>query len=510
MIRFSAKPPFSEVVSNVVFALLATTPLAVAQSERPAAEALRELEARGGQERGEDYRRSKAKWPDAAKEIDEAILRQDAALKTGGPDADAALKLFSNRAEVKGGPTDLYLLGRLLGMLGRLEEAQSTFESCVRADPFFPWAYYGLGTCHARNERYEDAVRAYRRALDLDPDFDKASEPLAGCLIQLGRVAESEEILKKAIEKGPTQIQALLTLAKLQATRLRYGDAVDNLKKVLAQRPGDDEATRVLGHCYAKAEMWDDAIRTYGEILAKRPDDYQAHKALVRVHLRRGENLLAREHIEAALKTISDPAIPESKELRGLLEELKNRPDVEKRKPGKTPQEWMEILLKSSEPDRCEEAFRILAEAPLERLDDDTLLELHRTFLNALRLKHAPRVRALALRQLIRSPLHDPKDLVKLVALFVDDPDPYVRGMAVYFLGETRTPEAVPHVMKALEDKSDYVFECVHDALFKLTTAYVPARLPPLEDVAARAAVRKSWKDWYEAEIDRYRRFLDK
>ena len=495
---------------RAAWCVVAVAAAAAAQNDRPGADALRELG--GGQRQdGVELERSKAKWPEYEREVDEAVARQDAALKKGGAESDDVVKHYENRAQVRAGALDYYLAGRILGNVGRIEEARARFETAIKLDPFLPWAYHGLATCHAKREKFDDAVVSYKRALELNPDFLRSMEPLAGCLVQVGRIAEAEELLRRIVDRNPQHAQALLTLAKLQLGRLRYGEAVATAKRMLTVAPNDPEGLRVLGYCLRKAEMWDEAIRHYQQMLQREPDDFGANKALGQIHLRRGENRLARERFEAGLKVRGDVASQEVEELRRLVDELKKRPDVEKRNPNqKTPQEWMEILLNSSEPERCEEAARVLLSAPLEQLDDAMYVDIQKTFLNALKLKHAPAVQTLVLRHLARRSIYEPADLINLAALFVDHKDPRVRGMAVWFLGETRAPAAVPVVMGVLNDADPYVFECVHDSLFKLTPAYVSPRLPETVDKDVIKRVGDEWRAWYAENRDRYRRFEPK
>jgi tetratricopeptide (TPR) repeat protein len=504
------RPFAGKTLRAAVVALFAAC-AAAGQNDRPGADALRELDPASKLQGGAELERSRAKWPEYEREIDVGVARQDEALKKGGVEVDDAVKFYENRAQVRGGPADLYLYGRLLGNTGRIEEARAKFEAALRIDAFFPWAYHGLGTCHAKREKYEEAVKAYKQALELSPDFLRSMEPLAGCLVQLGRVPEAEELLKKIVERNPRHPQALLTLAKLQAARIRYGEAIATVKKYLEILPKDAEGRRILGYCLRKGEMWDEAIRLYQDILAENQDDFSAWRAMGEIRLLKGENKLARECFESALKTRGDVGSPEMEELRKFVEELGKRPDVEKKNPNqKTPQQWLEILLNSSEPERCEEAMRVLRSAPPDMLDAELFLEINKGFLKALRLKHAPTVRALVLRHLTAAPLYEPAALINLVSLFVDDPDPRVRAMAVYFLGETRVPDAVPAAMQAIGDADPYVFECAHDALFKLTPALTAPRLPETVDKAVMESTAKAWRDWYEANRDRYRRFEPK
>ncbi|HYC78312.1 MAG TPA: tetratricopeptide repeat protein [Planctomycetota bacterium] len=475
------------------------------ESER-AKNALRELQDE--KPAGAEMERSRARWPEYGREIDEAVKRQDDAVLRGGADADDAVKHYENRAEVRGGVVDLYLAGRILGNTGRVEEAKKLFEKAIQIDPWFPWAYHGLGTCHVRRERFEDAVKAYRRALELDPSFIRAMEPLAVCLIQLERPQEAEDLLRRILERHPENQGALRTLARIHALRHRFGEAIELLRKLLELRPEDDEARRMLAYCYREAERPEDAEKIYLALVKAQPEDRTSLKALAGLKLRQGENHVAADYYRRVLK-LTDPGSPEAESLRKIADDLQNGPAIEKRNPKqKTADEWMDVLLNSVDEQKCLQAVRVLG----ANVDDVPTVEqwtaLQQAFLQALKSKF-PSVKVLALRQVERSPLYRSEELARLAMLFLDrNQDRLVRAQAAETLGELRHPSAVPAIVDALAQTDDpYVFERSFHALVKLAPQLVTIPMPETLDRESMADAARQWKDWYAAHRDRYKRY---
>ena len=59
-------------------------------------------------------------------------------------------------------PPALYLYGRFLGLLERVDDASTRFEAALRLDPYFPWAHHGLGTCFAKRGKYAERPQPTR------------------------------------------------------------------------------------------------------------------------------------------------------------------------------------------------------------------------------------------------------------------------------------------------------------------------------------------------------------
>jgi tetratricopeptide (TPR) repeat protein len=88
---------------------------------------------------------------------------------------------------------------RLLGEVGRSEQAVKLIEEVVALDPLAPgvYGYRALVLYYAR--RYIDAIASARRMLQLAPKRDNGHLRIGNCLILMGRpqeaLAEFEQML---------------------------------------------------------------------------------------------------------------------------------------------------------------------------------------------------------------------------------------------------------------------------------------------------------------------------
>ncbi len=486
----------------IVSWIVATSLTAQSDPSRLREDTLREL---GGPIQGsEDLSRAKQRWPAQNREVEDGIAAQDLARGRGEAELNKSIAFYENRVEVKESGTSLYLLGRALGLAGRVDEARTRFEAALRVDPFLPWAHHGLATCLATSERHEDAAKAYRRALDLNPDFWRSYEPYAGVLMRIGRAGEAEPLLRKLVVARPEEASAWITLGKLEAFRTKYSDAIAAFDKAVELRPGNEEALRLLGFACRKGDRLDRAKAIYDQLLSANSKDYTLHIALGEVLERMGENASAASSFEKAAELAPAGAASDSEDLLRHASELRDRPSRQKRNPkAKTPREWCDILLNSTEEERCLEAIRVLA--AYTQIDED----VHKTLLRSLK-NPSGKVRTLAIRTLVDRYGPAIGELVPLLALFIDDKDRNVRAFAVRALGEAREPSAVPHLMRAIDESDPYVFREAHQALVVSTPAMVDAVLTQPLTIEMMVKTRLAWKTWYEANRDRYRKFENK
>jgi Tfp pilus assembly protein PilF len=472
------------------------------EAERARADALKALRSSGDERPfSQDLERSKAKWPQYDREIEAGILEQQKALDEGGKAAEDLLVLFENRARMQETPPALYLYGRFLGLLNRLDQANEQFGKALRNDPYFPWAHHGMATTHALRGKLQDAVRDYRRALELNPSFIRSMEPLAACLIQLEQFEEADRVLRRLVEINPSDAQTWLTLGKLLFQRTRFTQAVDAFRKSLEKRPGHEETRKLLALAHRKANQYKDAQVVYADMLKDNPGNWGAHMGLAESFMLNGENHAAADEYQRALDVWpAGMTTVKPNDVKSRIEELRRLPPVEKRDPRmKSPHEWAEILVNSTEPERCREAIRILG--TYNEFDQ----EVYKAFLKALKNKDMT-VRVLAIKELEKRFLG--AELTPLLTLFVvNDPEKQVRAMAARVLGRGEDPAAVPALVAALKDRDPYVFLEVHDALWRLTTSEMPAMLPNELTPEAMETTAKGWNAWYAENRDRYRKY---
>jgi tetratricopeptide (TPR) repeat protein len=451
----------------------------------------------------QDLERSKQKWPAAEREIEAGIAEQQKALDAGRQAAQDLELILQKRVEMQESPAAYYLHGRFLGLLERVDEAATRFESALRIDPYFPWAHHGLGTAFAMRGKFADASRAYERALELNPGFVRSMEPLAVCLMQQNRLDDAERILRRLLELQKDDVLAWIALGKLMLQRTRYGDAVAALRKAVERRPNHPEALKFLALAMGRAGQPKDAITVYERLLRDDPNDVQAMLGIANSHFEIGENHVAADWYQKVVDNWTNSAPPKA-ELIPRIAELRRLPAVEKRDPRmKSPQEWAQILLNSTEPERCREAIRVLSTYP--EYDKD----VYNAFLHALKNKDTE-VKVLAIRELGKrweGLLHE---LTPILVLFLEDKERLVRAMAARNLGGSEDPAAVPSLVKALKERDPYVFREVHDALWRLTTSDMPAVLPRDLTPEVMTQTQAAWDAWYGDNSDRYKKFEQK
>jgi tetratricopeptide (TPR) repeat protein len=454
-------------------------------ADRARADALKAL--KGGADNrpwSQDLDRSKQKWPAYDREIEAGIEEQQKALNAGAKPTEDLLIMLQNRAKLQETPPALYLYGRLLGLVDRFDQASQQFEAALRLDPYFPWAHHGAATSEAKRGRIPESM-----------------EPLAACLLQQGQGDEAERILRRLVEIQPDNPEGWKSLGKLLAQRTRYAESVTAFRTVLAKNPADKEARRALALVYGLAGQPKDAQVVYSDILKDEPTNANALLGMARTYDDLGENHVAADWYQKALDGWTASMSVSRQDLSAKIDELRRLPAVEKRDPKrKTPHEWCEILVNSTEPERCREAIRVLATCP------DFESEVYKSFLQALKNKDG-QVRVLAVKELFRRYEGMLDQLTPLMSIMLEDKDRMVRAVVANRLGRSDDNAAVPPLVKALKDRDPYVFREVYEALWRLTSSEMSAVLPKELTAEAMDTAAKGWERWYADNRDRYKKY---
>ena len=110
---------------------------------------------------------------------DERMIRGDWAAALAA--AEATVERFPGHANA------LYVKGGLLGLMGRLDEAEQVTREVLRLSPDHAGAYSNLGAIASWRQDYAGAELEYRRTLALQPDIQDAQSGLAYALLAQGR-----------------------------------------------------------------------------------------------------------------------------------------------------------------------------------------------------------------------------------------------------------------------------------------------------------------------------------
>jgi len=90
----------------------------------------------------------------------------------------------------------------------------------------------------------------------------------------------------------------------------RFHEALTSFRLALRERPADVASLEQIAVVYTRMGMTDEALKVYTRALEKTPDSAGAHYGLGFLYLKRGQQDLAAEHLNAFLEVGADE--PES------------------------------------------------------------------------------------------------------------------------------------------------------------------------------------------------------
>lgn len=173
--------------------------------------------------------------------------------------------------------------GQCMMIVGRHDEAQSSFEKAlgVRSNDYA--ARSGLGTALAEQGRWRDAVEQLREGIRLRPGAYRAHSNLGVALANLGEKDEAIKELRLAVRLKPGFADAQYNLGQLLLERGETREAVVHLRAALRMEPQDTGIAMVLGEALEKSGNLDEAVGQYRAILAREADNREALERLQRL-----------------------------------------------------------------------------------------------------------------------------------------------------------------------------------------------------------------------------------
>lgn len=431
----------------------------------------------------------------------EAGLRVQATARLAGREAMEQL-LAKLRARPGDSPVDAYLIGRLEGKLGRVDEARKAFRRALALDARFLWAHEGLAICLGQ-------------VADVDPGRSPA--PFADPEAVEAEIARAFAIWS-AFPRG------WLVLGQLHLQRLDPQRALDELTKIPEDHPAYRDAVLTKARCQMMLRKPELAVSALRDVLEKEPDNVewlaQLGSALLDTRDTRGAHdaftraaKLAPRHVPTRLGLAHcDELAGRREDAHRAYQALASDPDVpadvrrdaldgmRRIETGKRPGLSLSTLLVALR-DSPDVEKRREAAAMLWQVRDDAVV---RVFLRRLNPAVEPdeRIRVYAVRALSRL---DDARFVRMGEVFVAlldparEPSKLVRGLAVRQLGRFPAQIAPLDAMAgALADPESYVFAQARAALEQSTEH---RELPSLQgelDEAARARVLAAWRAWIE------------
>ena len=161
-----------------------------------------------------------------------------------------------------------YSLGDAYRIVGRLDDAISSYRRSLELNPSTPEAYDHLGATLTQAERFGEAIAAFEKALELRPDFPEALNNLAFALLRNKEPERAEDACRRALESRPEFADAHNNLGVSLLKQKRLEEAESSFDKAVQFRPDYAEAHRNLGRVLRELDRLEDAISHFETAIA--------------------------------------------------------------------------------------------------------------------------------------------------------------------------------------------------------------------------------------------------
>jgi serine/threonine protein kinase/tetratricopeptide (TPR) repeat protein len=214
-----------------------------------------------------------------------------------------ALDLDPNSDDAYGGLAEAY------EKLGRLDEAEKFYKQAITVRPAY-WATYNrLGLFYMSHARYDEAADMFIQVTSLAPDSFIGFYNLGGVRVLQGKYGEAIPFFERSLIIRPTA-NGLSNLGTAHFQMRRYAESATDFERAVKLDPQSYELWGNLGDAYywspgrraEAAGAYGTAISLGERNLRHNPRDAQLLAYLGQYHAMRGEQKLALDKIDAALR----------------------------------------------------------------------------------------------------------------------------------------------------------------------------------------------------------------
>ena len=174
-------------------------------------------------------------------------------------------------------PDALHLLGVLKHRAGDHATAVGLIEEAIKSNPTAPAFFNNCGEVYRALQNYDSAIARYEQALALNPKYAEAFYNLGLALNELGRHEEAVARYEQAIALKPDFAEACNNLGNALHKLGRHDQAMVPLEQALALEPELAEAHSNRGNVLQELSRHDEAIASYEQALTLKPDFAEAH-----------------------------------------------------------------------------------------------------------------------------------------------------------------------------------------------------------------------------------------
>jgi len=198
------------------------------------------------------------------------------------------------------------MLGRINWQLGYAEEAVLCLQETVKFQPNSPDIHYALGTGLSKLGRLPEAEASFNKVLQFDPTNIQAVLELAIVEFSQQKLTEAEAHFKQVIEHDPNILKALMGLGRLYQLLNKPEFAINYYNRALEINPEISDAHYHLGTIYLGQGQIDLAEDAYKKAQMADPMNVAVHMEMGQLYMTTNKIDQAKESFQKALSIQPD------------------------------------------------------------------------------------------------------------------------------------------------------------------------------------------------------------
>lgn len=166
------------------------------------------------------------------------------------------------------------ILGKIFRERLEFENAESAFEVALLYNDTKPDLYYEWGVMLQYFEKYDLAQEKFKKVLELSPEEGFAKAGLGLTYAASGDIETASPLVSEELEKEPECYLAIKGDAMIAFKKNEFELAIERFKKILKENPSDRACNyyiarsyQMLGNDILAKEYYENAIKTYPSLL---------------------------------------------------------------------------------------------------------------------------------------------------------------------------------------------------------------------------------------------------
>ncbi len=214
-------------------------------------------------------------------------------------------------------PVGYYYLGRISIEAGNAEQALTSFDRAIAANPAFEPAYLAQASFYESRQEKEKAIAVLQKYLQrVNPRNKDIRQHLIQLYITTKDYAGGLAELQKMLEEDPGDLDAQLRMALIYGEKKEFAKAIDQLTAILKARPAELKIRDYLGYMYEETKDFPKAVDAYQFNIQLDPTFAESHIHLGVLQYRLKQFPEAITHLSEAVRL--NPKQPEPHIVLGL------------------------------------------------------------------------------------------------------------------------------------------------------------------------------------------------